>query len=133
MASFSKTPIQNHKGLHFVGVLLLSDRIENYFFSEPQKEENILYDTLTKAMQGGEQVHAFEIEAQWFETGNANDFLAASETCLQELSKPQPARWAEILSQIICRYSWDQYEIENDRPELKKRLVDRLLKVKSGD
>jgi mannose-1-phosphate guanylyltransferase len=132
---FSKTPVANHRGLHFVGVMLLNDSIENYFFEDDSKEENILYDTLTKAMAAGEKAHAFEIKAQWFETGNPQDFLSATEACTQELSKPQTkrARWAENLGQIICRHSTNQYQIENTHPELEQRMIACLEKLKSGN
>ena len=98
---FSKTPIANCKGLHFVGIMILNDRIENYFFSDATKEENILYDTLTKAMAMGEEVHAFNIDAEWFETGNPEDFLAATKKCKNALSIPNRPRWADHLDQVI--------------------------------
>ncbi len=133
VTGFSKLPMPGHRGLHFVGLLLLSDRIEEYFFQDDSKEENILYDTLTKAMSKGEQVHAMEIEAKWFETGNPQDFLQATEECLQAIQALPPAPWAEYLRQLICRCSTRSYQIENDQPELKAQMVDRLSKLFSGD
>ncbi len=132
VSCFSKKPVAGHRGLHFIGVLLLNDSIRNYFFSDDSKEENLLYDTLTKAMVEGEEVHAMEIQAQWFETGNPQDFLKASQECLQAIEAQPPSAWAEYLRQLICRCSVREYQIENDQPALKEKLIDRLAKLFAG-
>lgn len=98
---FSKKAVVGCHGLHFVGVMILSDKIKNYFFDDPAKEENILYDTLTKAMALGEEVHAFNINAEWFETGNPSDFLEAQKKCKQALAEKERPRWAQSLEGII--------------------------------
>lgn len=114
---FSKTNpgSQAPKGLHFTGVLLLSERVGQYF--KPQIEvENILYETLTTAMAAGEEVHAYEAKMEWFETGNPKDFLEATETCLRELSSSSQQRpyWHEHLLQTVRLYSSESYLIEKD-------------------
>jgi mannose-1-phosphate guanylyltransferase len=130
---FSRTPVEGRKGLHYTGILLLSDRVQDYFFTDSSKEENILYDTLTKAMSAGEEVHALKIDAQWFETGNPQDFIQASKACLQELQKPELIPWANYLSQVICRWSTGKFEIEKDYPPLETEITRCLSQITSGD
>jgi len=129
---FSKLPVPGLQGLHFTGVLLLNDAIKNYFFTDEFKEENILYDTLTKAMSQGEEVYATEIDAKWFETGNPADFLTASEECLDGLKQKPRAPWAEYLSQLICRCSTREHLVENTRSELKQKMQAQLEKTLAG-
>jgi mannose-1-phosphate guanylyltransferase len=130
---FSRAQVSGCRGLHYVGILLLSDRIQNYFFTDDSKEENILYDTLTKAMSLGEEVRAFSIPAQWFETGNPQDFGEASRACLAELQSATPAPWATYLAQVICRWSTGEFMIENDHHDLRSEMKRCLAKVQSGE
>ena len=104
-----------HRGLHYLGVMLLSERISAYFKNNIEKE-NILYDTLTLAMAAGQEVHAFECKAEWFETGNPIDFMKATESCVNELSQTNPARpyWQEYLMQTIRLFGENQYLLEKD-------------------
>jgi len=107
------------RGLHYVGVLILSDRIFNYFKPQIEKE-NILYDTLTAAMARGEEVHAFECQSEWFEIGNPHDFMKATQFCVDTLSaalaKPGGDRpyWQEYLMQTIRLFGENQFLIERD-------------------
>jgi mannose-1-phosphate guanylyltransferase len=131
---FSKTNPgeQAPRGLHFTGVLLLSDRVFQYF-KDQVEAENILYDTLTKAMAAGEDVHAFETKAEWFETGNPTDFMTATETCLDALiqnSKNHPY-WQDYLMQTIRLYSRSQYMIEKDWSRFTE-LQSSIQKIKKG-
>ena len=98
--------------------MILSDRIKDYFFLDSTKEENIFYDTLTSAMSLGEEVHSFEVQAQWFETGNPEDFISATRTCIAEIQKPQPGPWAQYLQQVLRRHSTGQFLIEKDHAGL---------------
>ncbi|MGE0632194.1 MAG: sugar phosphate nucleotidyltransferase [Pseudobdellovibrionaceae bacterium] len=85
---FSKiNPGKSHlKGWHFIGPMILSDRVFKYI---PQGQvSNIFYDCLTHAMNDGEKVIAFKTECDWFETGNSQDFLSATEACLKSNSAP---------------------------------------------
>ena len=121
------------KGFHFTGVLLLSDRIFQYF--KPQiEEENILYDSLTTAMNLGEEVHVFQTKAEWFETGNPEDFMNATEKCLDKiLSQPSPKPyWLEFFLQTICLYSKNELFIEKDWSRVEE-LKTTILKVKKGE
>ncbi len=120
------------RGLHFTGVLLLADRVFQYF-KDQIEVENILYDTLTKAMAAGEEVHAFETKAEWFETGNPADFMSATETCLDSLianSKNHPY-WQDYLMQTIRLYSKNQYMLEKDWSRFAE-LQSSILKIKKG-
>jgi mannose-1-phosphate guanylyltransferase len=123
-----KLPGPEWQGKHFVGVMLLSDRIEKYFKPRTDHEvpkENILYDTLTTAMQNKEQVFAYHADVQWFETGNPTDFLSASQFCLNQLQQNNSEYWKEFLLQTIRLYSTRErlLESENDMAELKKILI----------
>ncbi len=131
---FSKTNpgAEAPRGLHFMGVMILSDRVFNYF--KPQVEiENILYETLTLAMKEGEQVHAYESQAQWFETGNPVDFMQATEFCLSELSQSSQERpyWLEYLQQTIRLHSQNKYLIEQSWPKLSE-LQSKIQQIKKG-
>jgi mannose-1-phosphate guanylyltransferase len=125
---FSKTPIPEHQGHHFIGVLLLSDRIRDFFLQDNDQEENILYDTLTKAMNVGEEVHVHEIKAQWFETGNAADFILATETCLASLQDTPQAHWVQYLTKIMKQHGKENFVVEADKTELTKKIKSALLK-----
>jgi len=130
---FSKTPVTGCRGLHFLGMMILRDEIKNYFQKATGQEENILYDTLTSAMQKGQEVHAFSVDAQWFETGNPDDLCEATEICLQAMLKSQPPNWAQGLSQILRRWSQGQYLVEKDRLALLHRLQQALPKILAGE
>jgi mannose-1-phosphate guanylyltransferase len=123
---------QAPRGLHFTGVLLLSERVFTYF-KDQIVDENILYDTLTKAMAAGEEVHAFETKAEWFETGNPGDFMAATESCLNSLIKNSGNHpyWQDYLMQTIRLYSKNQYLIEKDWARFPD-LQTAIQKIKKG-
>lgn len=67
---------KNLVGFHYIGLLLLSDRVFKYL---PDGESNLLYDSLMNGMKAGEKVEIFEDKCSWFETGNPQDFLEACE------------------------------------------------------
>ncbi len=120
------------RGLHFTGVMLLSERVFTYF-KDNVEVENILYETLTKAMSTGEEVHAFETKAEWFETGNPTDFMAATEICMDSMlrdAKDYPY-WQDYLKQTIRLYSRNQYLIEKDWSRLSE-LQGTIQKIKKG-
>lgn len=97
---FSKTPVPSTKGLHYLGVILIDPRIKKYFDQNPHAEENLLYETLTRAMAEGHKVLCYNCEAQWFETGNPQDFLAATQYCQDEIKKKNPSPWVQYLVEI---------------------------------
>lgn len=131
---FSKTKPGSHapKGLHYVGVMLLSEEVSN-FFKPGLEKENILYDTLTRALAAGHEVHSFQCQAQWFETGNPRDFMKATEACLDSLNQTTSTRpfWQEHLTQTIRLYGENRFLIEKDWDRFSD-LQDLIQKVRRG-
>jgi len=119
---FSKTnPGQELTGWHFIGVMLFSDRIFNYF--KPQVEdENILYETLTAAIAKGEQAHIFEAHCEWYETGNPDDFIHAENKILSALESTTDDYWKQFLLQTIRLYGKNDYLIEKNDPQLINKI-----------
>lgn len=131
--TFSKTPVNGLKGHHFIGVMVLDEKVEKYFkplegFAAP--EENILYETLTKAMQAGEKVMSYQIRAEWFETGNPQDFLKATEACLKALPHRDESApyWTQYLAQTMRWHSSGQTFIEEG--DLKSQVLKCLDEVR---
>lgn len=88
---FGKTPpagATSLRPLHFLGTQILKDSVFNYLKSG--EESNILYDAMVAAIYNGETVNAFPIECYWHETGNLQDFLIASEYCLNMIANKDP-------------------------------------------
>lgn len=92
---FSKQPQAGLIGWHYVGVMLLSRRVFNYFGSDI-KPSNILYDILTTAIQKGEKVQVVPQEISWFETGILEQFISNS----QQLTQQPDSR----MQQRLARY-----------------------------
>jgi mannose-1-phosphate guanylyltransferase len=100
---FGKQPPENIKstddgsltGLHFIGPMLFSDRIFKYINS--QGPSNILYDALTLAITQGESVLAYNIDCDWFETGNPTDYFKTNE----ELRKKLNAGSSQYLTNLV--------------------------------
>lgn len=133
VSCFSKTqPSPDLKGYHFVGVMIFSERIFSYF-KDQIVEENILYETLTKAMSLGEEVYVHKANPIWFETGNPVDFTAATQFCVDELSKPSATRpyWQEYLTQTIRLWSEEKCVIEKDQPGLEQKVLGLVQKIRS--
>ena len=91
------------KGYHYIGLLLLSDRVFEYL---PEGESNILYDALTLAIADGQKINALVGDFTWFETGNAKDFLHATKAAL-DLLKSGTGEDARSL-QRICNSFWSE-------------------------
>lgn len=68
------------KPWHYIGVCLLSWEVMQHVL--PNKEQNILYDVLFPFL---DRLEIFELKTEWFETGNKEDLLAATETMLKKL------------------------------------------------
>lgn len=111
--SFSKKPVSGCEGFHFTGYMLFSSRVFQYFKSGFE-EENILYETLTKAMALGEKVCVYNTKASWFETGDPHGFIEATKTCMQNPT--------ENLIQTIHLYGGSEPIIEKDFPEVLSSL-----------
>lgn len=129
---FSKTDpnMDGIQGHHFIGAMILSDRVFSYF--KPQVEvENILYETLTAAMNAGEEVYVQDIDCHWFETGNPFDFMDATKVCLENLKIKDSEYWKEYLKQTIRLYGNGTHMIETTMPEFPE-IQEMIKKVKAG-
>lgn len=121
---FSKTPVSGLTGYHFLGVIAFQDYIFQYF-KKPIQDENILYETLTLAIQKGEKASVYCCEAEWFENGNPKDFLKSSHYYCDQLISSPSCYWKTYLADTIRYYGRYQKLIEKDDPELSDKL-DRL-------
>lgn len=85
---FSKKSVPGLVGWHYVGVMLLSSRIYTCFSGKPQPT-NLLYSTLTQAIDDGGRVQIYPADLLWRETGVLADFIKASNDLksLQHLQK----------------------------------------------
>lgn len=73
-----QTPQPGLKPHHYVGAMFLSPRIFEYLKYD-DSESNILYDDIMRAMAEGEKVQVYPIDCFWHETGNPQDYLAATD------------------------------------------------------
>lgn len=86
---------------HYASFMILSRRVWDYL---PEGSSNILYDVLEPQIANGERVYGYRVDnMRWFETGNANDFLAATETCLGHLRDRD--RLGLCLEKILSRHA----------------------------
>ncbi|MGE5086545.1 MAG: sugar phosphate nucleotidyltransferase [Bacillota bacterium] len=111
IVGFGKTSVPgSSRAWHFVGVQILSEKIFNYL--PEQGVSNILMDGIMKALADGKIAQAFPFECSWFETGNPNDFLEATQHCLEILSgKDSPERSA--LQRTLNQFSSTQLIQQN--------------------
>lgn len=100
---FGKSPLPETKGWHFVGVLILSEKIFDYI--PTSGASNILYDSLTAAIANGEPVQIYPFECDWFETGNPQDFFKASEKCFEFLASSENSFQKSFLQNTIKTFS----------------------------
>jgi NDP-sugar pyrophosphorylase family protein len=84
---FGKEPTRSYlECFHYASFMLLNRRIWSYL---PDGNSNILYDVLQPRMDEGEKVYGFRVDnIRWFETGNAPEYLQATQTCLELLCTP---------------------------------------------
>lgn len=92
----TKWPL-SHRGLHFTGFMILSDRVFD-FFRVDQAAPNILYDALTDGISKGEKVLAVCEPGLWMEVGNPADFIEASRHLLQQLRSKSNAGLVSLAS-----------------------------------
>jgi len=82
---------------HFASYMLLNKRIWDYL---PDGSSNILYDILQPQIANGERVYGYRVDGmRWFETGNVQDYLQATQVCLEELR--QGSRLGKCLETIL--------------------------------
>lgn len=126
---FGKAPVEpNLKGMHFVGIQILNRRIFDYL---PETgESNILYDGVTAGIKNGEFVQVFPAQSEWFETGNPQDFLAASRKCLQYLSKN--SQHADSLASTLKTFLDEPYLLIGEEGKKSLVLESSLLSCKNA-
>ncbi|MGZ3771747.1 MAG: sugar phosphate nucleotidyltransferase [Bdellovibrio sp.] len=110
---FGKNSFSGCKGWHFVGALILSERVFQYIPGEGHS--NILYDALTVAISKGETVQIFPFECDWFETGNPADFLKASVDCFYFLSSSKPSFQKDFLNNTLRKFSKELIQISDNK------------------
>jgi mannose-1-phosphate guanylyltransferase len=88
-------------GFHYIGLLLLNDRVFTYM---PDGESNILYDTLSTAIEKGECVRTVVSDFTWYETGNPRDFLHATSDALKLLAFGEGPDALALIT--ICQRFW---------------------------
>lgn len=123
---FSKTPIAGLTGHHYVGYLFMNRRVERYFES-PVREENILYETLTRGMAAGEDVAVFDHPAHWFETGRTDLFLHSTGEVLDLLEQKKEDPAVRDLLHFLARFPAPQFLIESEDIHLRRRIEQLAL------
>jgi len=103
----SKWP-NSHRGLHFTGFMVLSDRVFDFFRAD-QAAPNILYDALTDGISKGEEVLTICEPGLWMEVGNPSDFIEASRQLLQQLRSKSNAG----LVSLAASY-WSDFDARSD-------------------
>lgn len=125
---FSKKKIHGLTGLHYIGYIFLSRDIFKYF-SEELVEENLLYETLTKAMAVGERVYAFKTTGHWYETGNAKSFLHGTEKLIEQLKFNNNTEWAKAYVRFLQKHKPFSYVVEKLSPDYEKSLQQFLNSI----
>lgn len=102
---FGKTSpgVECVKAEHFVGIQILSGKIFDYLPNG--LPANILYDAVTKGISEGLLVQRYKVNCHWFETGNPQDFLKASESCLNILTDAKETYEQSHLHRALERFS----------------------------
>jgi mannose-1-phosphate guanylyltransferase len=127
--AFGKSaPQPGAKCSHYTGVAIFSDRILDVL---PAGPSNILYDILVKEIARGERVSVWTEEMKWFETGKPQEYLSASQECLEMLFTGGGVRWH--LVDILDRFApgWRNYTERNvfahEKPLFAFSATDRVL------
>jgi mannose-1-phosphate guanylyltransferase len=111
---FGKTPpsVECVKAEHFIGIQILSEKIFDYI---PEgTPSNILYDAVTLALKDHLLVQRYKVHCHWYETGNPQDFLAATAETLQLLADPKLGSYAKnYLQRTLERFSRETPILEN--------------------
>lgn len=113
-------------GFHYIGVQVLSPRIFRYL---PEGESNILYDALAAGIANDETVRVFEESFTWFETGNPQDFLHATDQALTLLESKENE--AGRFLKETCRRFWKP-ETRFERMDQARVLFGPGSRIESG-
>lgn len=96
---------------HFIGIQILSGKVFEYLPNG--YPANILYDAVTKAIGDGHLVQRYKVNCHWYETGNPQDFLKATESCLKILTNPKESYEQAHLQKALARFSQEPPIIES--------------------
>lgn len=105
------------KPWHYIGIMLLDAKILNLI--ENEKSQNIFYDILIHHLDT-ENVKIYPITADWYETGNAKDFLLATQDMIPKLKTDKK------LKEFIDQYDESKI-IENSL--ISKKIDNKNLKL----
>jgi len=101
IVNFGKSANKPNTGcLHYASYMILSKRIWDYL---PEGSSNILYDVIEPRLLEGEKAYGFRVDnMRWFETGNVQDYLSATQQCLELMQQGSSlgACAKRILSQL---------------------------------
>lgn len=125
---FSKKKVAGLSGLHYIGYAFLSRNVFKYF-SEDLVMEDLLYETLTKAMAVGERVYAFKTNGLWYETGNAKSFLNGTEKLIDQLKFNNTTEWAKTYIRFLQKHKPFSYVVEKLSPDYEKSLQQFLNSI----
>jgi len=100
------------KAEHFIGVQILSGKIFEYLPNGIPS--NILYDDITKAISDGQRVERYKVNCEWYETGNPEDFLKATEATLKILTDKNESYTQNYLRNTIEHFSKEAPVIESN-------------------
>jgi len=109
---FGKTTpgVECVKAEHFIGIQILSGKIFDYL---PNGfPANILYDGVTKGINEGHLVQRYKVPCHWYETGNPQDFLKATASCLGILTNKSESYEQSHLRRALERFSQEAPIIE---------------------
>ncbi len=98
------------KAEHFIGIQILSGKIFDYLPNGTPA--NILYDAVTTGIQEGHLVQRYKVPCHWYETGNAQDFLKATGSCLDILKSKTETYEQSHLRRAIERFSQEAPVLE---------------------
>ena len=84
-------------GWHFIGLQVLNSKI--FSLIPPQKEMNIFYDILNPLL-ATHDVYAHPVQCHWFETGNLQSYLHATEECLKLVDHSGSTYLTQLLTDL---------------------------------
>lgn len=91
------------KPFHFTGCMILSKRVWDYL--PAVRPINILYETLTSAIQDGASVvGCFAEDVLWLETGNEPEYLQAHRKLFELLKEPENKK-QQTFQRILNRFT----------------------------
>jgi len=85
------------KGWHFIGLQILNRKI--FSMIPTNHESNIFYDVLNPILKD-HNVYVHPVDCDWFETGNLNSYLQATQVCLNLIDQGKSNYLSEMLKSL---------------------------------